>query len=127
MKWKSWVRNMSVSSPRVAVRTQLPWPLRALLGFVGLTLAFAAGVAIYEYGRSLGGTSQPQQGGDVDRLRMQLAQTTADRDRQAAAAVNWENQLKVERSAQEQVRVQMKMLEDEHARLKGDLVFFESL
>lgn len=127
MKWKSWVRNMSVSSPRVAVRTQLPWPLRALLGFVGLTLAFAAGVAIYEYGRSLGGTSQPQQGGDVDRLRMQLAQTTADRDRQAAAAVNWENQLKVERSAQEQVRVQMKMLEDENARLKGDLAFFESL
>jgi Family of unknown function (DUF6776) len=127
MKWKAWVRNLSVSGPRVAVRTQFPWPLRALLGFIGLSLAFATGVAIYEYGRSFGGASQTQQSGDVDRLRTQLAQTAADRDRQAAAAVNWENQLKVERSAQEQVRVQMKMLEDENARLKGDLAFFESL
>jgi hypothetical protein len=127
MKWKSWVRNLSVSGPRVAVRTQLSWPLRALLGFVGLSLAFAAGLAIYGYGRSFGASGAPQQDGDSGRLQTQLAQATADRDRQAAAAVNWENQLKVERSAQEQVRVQMKMLEDENARLKADLAFFESL
>jgi len=29
MKLKLWLRNLSVSAPRVAVRTQLPWALRA--------------------------------------------------------------------------------------------------
>lgn len=127
MKWKLWVRNLSVSGPRVAVRTQLPWPLRALIGFVGLSLAVATGFAIYEYGRSLSGPDHGDVNAELSRARAQLAQATAERDRQATAAVSWENQLKVERSAQEQVRVQVKMLEDENARLKADLAFFESL
>jgi hypothetical protein len=127
MKWKLWVRNLSVSGPRVAVRTELPGPLRALIGFVGLSLAIAAGFAIYQYGRNFGGPDGGELRAELSLVRAQLAQTTADRDRQAAAAVNWENQLKVERSAQEQVRVQARLLENENARLKADLAFFESL
>jgi Tfp pilus assembly protein PilN len=127
MKWKLWVSNLSVSGPRVAVRTQLPFPLRALLALIALSLAFAAGLASSEIVRGSGGTERAEQGEDLDRLRSQLAQALADRDREAAAAVNWESRLKVEHSAQQQVRVQVKMLEDENARLKGDLAFFESL
>jgi len=127
MKWKLWVSNLSVSGPRVAVRTQLPWPLRALIALIALSLAFAAGLASSEIVRGFGRTERAEQGAEPDRLRSQLAQALADRDREAAAAVNWESRLKVERSAQEQVRVQVKMLEDENARLKGDLAFFESL
>jgi hypothetical protein len=127
MKWKLWVSNLSVSGPRVAVRTQLPWPLRALIALIALSLAFAAGLASSEIMRGVGRTERTAQGAEPDRLRSQLAQALVDRDRESAAAVNWENRLKVERSAQEQVRVQVKMLEDENARLKGDLAFFESL
>lgn len=127
MKWKLWVRNLSVSGPHVAVRTQFPWPLRALIVFVGTALAVAAGFALYEYGLSLGGPDRDELSAELSRVRAQLEQATADRDRQATAAVSWENQLKVERSAQEQVRLQLKMAEDENARLKADLSFFESL
>ena len=127
MKWKLWVSNLSVSGPRVAVRTQLPWPLRALLALIALSLAFAAGLASSEIVRGSGGMERAEQGEELDRLRSQLAQALADRDREAGAAANWESLLKVEQSAQEQVRVQVKMLEDENARLKGDLAFFESL
>jgi len=127
MKWKLWVSNLSVSGPRVAVRTQLPWQLRALVALVALSLAFAAGLVSSEIVRGFGPTERAEQGAEPDRLRSQLAQALADRDREAAAAVNWESRLKVERSAQEQVRVQVKLLEDENARLKGDLAFFESL
>lgn len=127
MKWKLWVSNLSVSGPRVAVRTQLPFPLRALLALIALSLAFAAGLASSGIVRDSGSTDRAEQGEDPDRLRSQLAQALADRDREAAAAANWESRLKVERSAQEQVRVQVKALEEENARLKGDLAFFESL
>ncbi len=127
MKWKLWVSNLSVSGPRVAVRTQLPFALRALLALIALSLAFAAGLASIWIVRDSGGTDRAEVGEEVDRLRSQLAQALADRDREAAAAANWESRLKVERSAQEQVRVQVKALEDENARLKGDLAFFESL
>ncbi len=106
----------------------MPWPLRALIAFIALSLAFAAGLAIErDRARLRRHGTRGARRGELDRLRSQLAQALADRDREAAAAVNWENRLKVERSAQEQVRVQVKMLEDENARLKGDLAFFESL
>lgn len=127
MKWKLWLRNLSVSGPRVAVRTELPWSLRALIVFIGLSLAVAAGFAVYGYGRSIGGPDLGELDSELSRVRAQLAQATAERDRQAAAAVNWESQLNVERSAQQQVRAQMKSLEDENAKLKADLAFFESL
>ncbi len=127
MKWKRWVRSLSVSGPNVAVRTQLPWPVRAFVVFIGVALAVAAGFTLYEYGRSLGGPDRDELAGELNRARGQLAQATTERDRQAAAAVSWESQLKVERSAQEQVRVQIKRLEDENAILKADLAFFESL
>jgi hypothetical protein len=127
MKWKLWVRNLSVSGPRVAVRTELPWPLRALIVVVGLALAVAAVYGVYERGRSPGGPDRDELSSELERVKAQLSQATAERDRQAAAAVNWESQLKVERSAQQQVRVQMKLLEDENAKLKADLSFFESL
>jgi hypothetical protein len=127
MKWKLLMRNLSVSGPRVAIRTQLPWPLRAVIGFAVLSLAVAAGFSLYEYGRSLGGPDRDELGAELAQARTLLAQVTSERDRQTAAAVSWESQLKVERSAQEQVRMQVKMLEDENARLKADLAFFESL
>lgn len=127
MKWKRWVQSLSVSGPRVAVRTELPWALRAVMLLVVLTLAAAAGVAIYEVGRRLGGPDGEDLGTEVARLKTQLAQVTAERDRQSAAAVNWENRFRVERSAQDEIRAQMKQLTDENARLKGDLAFFESL
>lgn len=131
MKWKLWVSNLSVSGPRVAVRTQLPFALRALLAIIALLLAFAAGLAssgiMRDSDSDSGSADRAEQGDDLARLRSQLALALADRDREAAAAVNWESRLKVERSAQEQVRIQVKTLEDENARLKGDLAFFESL
>ncbi len=51
----------------------------------------------------------------------------ADRDRNAAVAMQSENQLKVERAVQEQLAEQIKAIEGDNARLRGDLAFFESL
>lgn len=127
MKWKLWLRHLSVSAPRVAVRTQLSWPLRVAVLFVLLSLAVAAGFSVYEYGRSLGGPDRVELAAELERTRDQLARALEEREEIAAAAVQWESRANVDRVAQEQVQAQLKSLMSENARLKQDLSFFESL
>lgn len=127
MKWKLFRRRMTVSAPRVTIRSQLPWPLRVLLAFALLVVAAAAGVAIYEYGKEFAGPGRRELSAEVDRQNSQLRELKAERDRLAAVATAYEAQMKVERSAQEQLAAQVSQLENESNRLREDLDFFESL
>lgn len=127
MKWKLFVRSLSVSAPRVIVRSQAPWPLRALFGFVVLAVAAAAGVALYEYGRQFAGPDARVLATEIERLQLQLNGAKAERDRYAAVSAALESQLKVERAAQEQLAARAASLETESNRLREDLSFFESL
>jgi outer membrane murein-binding lipoprotein Lpp len=127
MKWKLLRRRMTVSAPRVTIRSQLPWPIRVLLAFVLLVAAAAAGVAIYEYGKEFAGPGRRELTAEIDRLNSQLRELKAERDRLAAVATAYEAQMKVERSAQEQLAAQVAQLETEANRLREDLDFFESL
>jgi hypothetical protein len=127
MRWKLFMRKMSVTAPRVTVRSHLPWPVRALLGFVVLVVAAAIGVAIYEYGRQITGPDRRELMADIERLQSELREVKADRDRYSALVTAYESQLKVERAAQEQLVKQVSGLEGESNRLKEDLAFFESL
>jgi hypothetical protein len=127
MKWKLWFRNQSVSAPRVTVRSRMSWSLRLILTFLFVTVAAAAGVGIYEFGRNIGGPDRRALLADVDRLESQLREVTAERDRNAAQATAFESELKVGKAAQDQLMQQVNALEAEQARLQGDLSFFESL
>jgi hypothetical protein len=127
MRLKLWMRNMSVSAPRVTVRSSFPWPLRALLGFLAAALAAAAGVAIYEYGRDFAGPDRRELVTHNEQLAAQLREIAAERDRSTALANAYEGELKVERAAQEQLMQQVRALEEESTRLKEDLAFYDSL
>jgi hypothetical protein len=127
MKWKLWLRQLSVSAPRVAVRTQLPWALR-LLGLLAVVGLVAGGLyGVYQYARSAGGPDRDALIAETTELRAKLAKTSAERERFAAQAVQADNQLKIERATQVEMASQLKALEDDNARLKADLAFFESL
>ncbi|HEX4596274.1 MAG TPA: DUF6776 family protein [Burkholderiaceae bacterium] len=127
MRWKLWLRNMSVSAPRVTVRSTLPWPMRALLGFIVVALAMVAGVAVYEYGRDFAGPDRRELVTHNEQLAEQLRQTAAERDRTSALANSYEGELKVQRAAQEQLAQQARALEEDNTRLKEDLAFYDSL
>ncbi|HQR21534.1 MAG TPA: hypothetical protein PLE54_07015 [Burkholderiaceae bacterium] len=127
MKLKLWLRNLSVSAPRVAVRTQLPWALRALVLLVVASIAAAGVVAVYRYARDSGAPGRDAIVSELDATQAQLQRLVAERDRLAAESVQTENQLRVERATREGIAVQLKALEEDNARLKADLAFFESL
>lgn len=127
MSPKLWLRSLSPGAARVAVRAQLPWPLRLAIGAAALLVATAALAAVYHYARA---TSAPDLGSlqvEADSLRQQLRESESQRERFAALAVQAESQLTVERAMQQQITQQIKVLEEDNARLKGDLSFFESL
>lgn len=127
MKWKLPFRNSSVSAQRVIVRTHISWPVRLVLMFVFLAIAAAAGVSIYEFGRSIGGPGRRELMEDVERLQSQVREVSAERDRNAAQATAYESELKVQKAVQDQLVQQVSALEAEQTRLQGDLSFFESL
>src|SRR5215468_7335219 len=98
MRTKLWLRNMSVSAPRVRVRSTIAWPLRALFWFLAAALAAAAGIAIYEYGRDFAGPDRRELVVHNEQLAAQLRETASERDRISALANSYEGELKVERA-----------------------------
>lgn len=127
MKWKLFRRQLTVSSPKMAVRPQMSGALRAVISFLMLAAAAAAGVAIYEYGRHFAGPDRRELAAELERTQSQVRELTAERERLAAVATSNENLVKIERAAQEQLLARTAALESENARLKEDLAFFESL
>ena len=81
----------------------------------------------YSYSR----TSTPSDAGslaaEVEQIRADAKQAIAERDAKLALVARLENQQRVDRAAAEQVQAQLRALENENARLKEDLSFFESL
>jgi hypothetical protein len=126
MRLKLWLRRMSISAPRMTIRSQLPWPLKMLVMVFAIALGGAAALWIYDLGRQFTGRG-PSANQDVAVYREQLEKLSAQRDRYSSTVNASESQLIIERSAQKQLAAQVKLLEDENVRLKEDLAFFESL
>jgi len=130
MKRKPWLQSNSASASRVSVRAQLPWRMKAVL-FLALISIFAlivaAALVAINYSRPPVTENIVASSAETDKIRADAKQAMSERDRQTALSVQLDNQLKVDRAAQEQMQSQLKALENENARLKEDLAFFESL
>ena len=130
MRRKRWLRGPAASVPKVAVRNELPWRVKVLLLLVGasvLSLIVAAALFIYSYNRLPDADDARALLAEIDVMRTSVKQALDERDQKAALAVRFENQLRIDTAAHEQVRAQLKLLENENARLREDLSFFESL
>lgn len=116
------------------MRTELAWYWRWLGIIVGLTAAFALAVWMYETGRRFAGFDRREMQQVVSELqrqdsrvqselqgaRIELEKLRAD----TAASVS---RLAIERSAQQTLAEQIRVLERENARLREELATFESL
>jgi hypothetical protein len=126
VKFKLLRRRLSISAPRMTIKTHIPWPLRALTATVVLSVSIALGWWAYEAGKRFAGIG-PDLEAEAVQLRQQVQTLTRERDRLAEASNAVESRLNIERSTQEQLARQAKSLEIENASLKDDLAFFEGL
>ncbi|MFT3858767.1 MAG: hypothetical protein QM742_15155 [Aquabacterium sp.] len=129
MRWRLIRRRLSISAPRMAVRSHLPWPLRWVLAAVMLGFSAALALWAFEFGRSIAGLHVGgRQAGDViAQLHQQLDEARRDRDAAQSVANSADSLLKAERVTQLRLAEQVKALEAENLALKDDLGFFERL
>jgi hypothetical protein len=133
MRLRLLMRRLTISAPRMAVRSALPWPFRwAVLAIVA---GFCAAIAMwaFEFGKDIAGLDrgtkeQLQQVRQANRsLQDQLVVVQGERDQARSVANSADTLLIAEKVAQEKLAEQNRQLENENQRLKDDLGFFERL
>ena len=127
------MRRLTISAPRMAVRSALPWPFRwAVLAIVA---GFCAAIAMwaFEFGKDIAGLDrgtkeQLQQVRQAYRsLQDQLVVVQGERDQARSVANSADTLLIAEKVAQEKLAELNRQLETDKQRLKDDLGFFERL
>ena len=126
MRWKLLRRRLSISAPRMIVRSRLPWPLRWAL--VALMFGFSAALSLwaFEFGKSIAGLDRDAKE-ELAKLRVEVAQLRDERERAISTANTAESLLKTEKAAQEKLAQQTAVVEAENLALNSDLGFFERL
>jgi hypothetical protein len=126
MRWKLLRRRLSISAPRMIVRSRLPWPLRWAI--VALMFGFSAALALwaFEFGKDIAGFDGDAKV-ELARLRVEVNQLREEREKALSVANIAESLLKTEKAAQEKLAQSVKAVEAENLALKNDLGFFERL
>lgn len=126
MRLKLLRRRLTISAPRVAVRSAMPWPLRWAL--VAIVFGFCAAIALwaFEFGKGLAGLDSGSRD-ELAQLRQESVRLREERDRAQSVANTAGSLLTTERTAQEHLLAQIKRLEAENRELRDNLGFFEKL
>jgi hypothetical protein len=126
MRWKLLRRRLSVSAPRMIVRSHLPWPLRWAV--VAVVLGFSAALALwaFEFGKDIAGLDRDAKE-ELAQLRSEVSKLRADSAQAQLIANTADSLLKAERTTQERLAQQVRQLESERQALRADLGFFENL
>lgn len=119
-------RRLTISAPRVAIRSALPWPLRWLA--LAVVFGFCAAVALwaFEFGKSLAGLDSVSRD-ELLQLRAEVARLRYDGNEQQTVAHTAESLLMAERATKESLMAQVRQLEADNRTLREDLGFFEKL
>lgn len=126
MRFRLLRRRLTISAPRMAVRSALPWPFRWAM--LALVFGFCAAIALwaFEFGKVIagieGGTRE-----ELVKLRTELERTRQERDQAQLVANTSQTLLTTEKAAQSQWLAQYKQLEADNLSLRDDLGFFEKL
>lgn len=119
-------RRLTVSAPRVAVRSALPWPFRWLLGAVVLGFSGALALWAFEFGKDIAGLDRNAKQ-ELAQLRNEVQMLRTDLIKAQSVANTSESLLIAEQAAQEQLVLQIRQFESDNQALRSDLGFFERL
>jgi len=120
-------RRMTIAAPKMAVRTHIPWYLRALFLIVVLSISIAFATWIYDAGRRFAGFDRDEVQQELTDLRTKTQRLTQESERLRAEQNAAGSKLAIEQTTQRNLALQVHGLEAENARLKEDLAMFEGM
>jgi hypothetical protein len=126
LKLRLFRRRLTISSPRMAVRSALPWPVRWMVGAVMLGFSAAIALWAFEVGKDIAGVDK-QAKKELIALRDEVSGLRAEREKALSAANTSGSLLITEKAAQEKMASQIRQLAVENRSLRDDLGFFERL
>ena len=126
MRFRLLRRRLTISAPRMAVRTALPWPFRWAV--LALVFGFCAAIGLwaFEFGKAIAGLDGGARD-ELGQLRIENDKVKAERDRAQSIANTSQTLLTAQKAAGERLLAQNKQLEGDNLSLRDDLGFFEKL
>ena len=126
MRFKLLRRRLTISAPRMKVRSAMPWPLRWASAAIVLGFCGAISLWAFELGKDLAGVDHGDRE-ELSRLREDVVKLREERDRIQSILNTSGSAMTVQRAAQERMVSQIRVLETENRALREDLGFFEKL
>jgi hypothetical protein len=126
MRFKLLRRRLTISAPRMKVRSAMPWPLQWATAAVVLGFCGAISLGAFEKGKDIAGVESGSRD-ELLRLRDDNEKLRAERDRVQSILNTSGSAITVERAAQERMAARVRVLEAENRSLREDLGFFEKL
>ena len=126
MRWKLLRRRLSVSAPRMIVRSHLPWPLRWAMAAVVLGFCGAIALWAFEFGKDIAGLDQDAKA-ELTALRAEVERLRTEHERATSVANTAESLLRAERTTQQQLAQSVRELQEQKRSLEADLGFYERL
>ena len=133
MRFRLFHRRLTISAPRMAVRSTLPWPLRWASLAIVLGFCAAIGLWAFELGKDIAGLDNDngqiivELRSELRVIKRQLEDMREERDKAVSLANTSTTLLTTERATQESLTTLNKKLEAENRSLRDDLGFFEKL
>jgi hypothetical protein len=126
MRFKLLRRRLTISAPRMKVRSAMPWPLQ--WAAAAMVLGFCGALALYTFdlGKNLAGVDSEAKE-ELARLRQEVVGLRQERERVQSILNTSGSAITVERATQEHLVTQIRTLETENRTLRQDLGFFEKL
>lgn len=119
--------RFGIAAPRVSVRTQVPWYLRALVVASTALFLFALAGWTYDAGRRVAGFDQGETSQTLDRLHSRNVALEEDVVRLRNNLMASESSLQIERAAQKLLAEKHGILVQENNKLREELAIFERL
>jgi len=120
-------QRFGIAAPRVEVQTRIPWYWRWVGIAVLLGVAAAAAGWIYDAGRRYAGFDHNEVQEELRIVSGRLASANSELEHLRSVAAAADNRLAIERTAQQKLAQQIRVLEQENMRVREELATFESM